>query len=249
MGRVFKISSKVLTVLFTISVFFITGFIAIMIPSNSKAFYRWQFQKEDDYGYTALEYVKLERAYATDLSTIEYLSELDQDGLVELMMHTMRYCLFLEDDLNPEVNGEKINLFRQDEISHMKDVKGIFGGGVVLVVLSLIVVAVSIPLGLVKKRGYYENCRKVPLYTIIGIGCFFVIVGLFAIFAFDFAFEIFHRIFFSGNYAFENGVMIGMIGGIFYDLAPIIIGLWLVLFGGFSVGLYYYHKWLKKIFE
>ncbi|MBQ4099111.1 MAG: DUF1461 domain-containing protein [Clostridia bacterium] len=249
MDRLLKISSKVLTVLFTISVFIITGFIAIMIPANSRAFYNWQFQKKDYYGYTAYEYVKLERVNLTDESAIKYLSEMELEDLVDLMLRTMRYCIFLEDELNPEIDGETVRIFRQDEIDHMKDVKGVFGGGMILVLISILVVGVCLPLGLIKKKSYYENCRKVPIYTIIGIGCFLVIIALFAVFAFDFAFEVFHRIFFSGNYAFENGVMIGMIGGIFYDLAPIIILLWVILFGGFSVGLYFYHKWLKKKFK
>mgnify|MGYP003303690809 CR=1 FL=1 len=88
-------------------------------------------------------------------------------------------------------------------------VSGLFstGGGMILVLISILVVGVCLPLGLIKKKSYYENCRKVPIYTIIGIGCFLAIIALFAVFAFDFAFEVFHRIFFSGNYAFEDGVM------------------------------------------
>lgn len=249
MDRLLKVLGKVLTVFFTISIFIITGFIAIMIPANSRAFYNWQFQKEDEYGYTAYEYVKLERVNLTDQKAIKYLVNMDEDGLVDLMKRTMRYCLFLEDELNPEVDGETVRIFRQDEIEHMKDVKGVFGGGLILVLISILVVGVCLPIGLIKKKSYYQNCRKVPIYTIIGIGCFLTVIALFAVFAFDFAFEVFHRIFFSGNYAFEDGVMIGMIGGIFYDLAPIIILLWAILFGGFSIGLYFYNKWLKKKFK
>ena len=249
MARFFKIASKVLTVIFVLSVLFITGFVAMLLPATSKAFYEWQFDKEGYQGCTPLELVKQERVYVIDKDAIEYLTDLDKEGLIDLMFETLRYCFYLEEDINPEVDGKEIPVFRQDEISHMKDVKDLFGAVILVVLTSVVVVAVLLPLGLIKKKSYYENCRKIPLYTIIGIGVFLAIIGIFFAVAFDAVFEIFHRIFFKGNYAFYDGVMIGMIGNIFYDLVPIMISIWFVLFGGFSVGLYFYHKNLNKKFE
>ena len=249
MGKFLKVLSKVLTAIFVVAVFFITGFVSVLLPSCNRSFYKWQFQKEGYLGYTPLEQVKIERLGTTDEDVVNYIVELDVDGLVDLMMHTLKYCFYIEGDLNPKVEGKTINLFREDEISHMKDVKNVFGGVLISVIASVIAVVVLIPIGLKKKKSYYENCRKIPLYTIIGIVGFFIVVGLSCAIAFDCAFEVFHQIIFEGNYAFESGIMIGMIGDIFYDLVPIILSIWIVLFGSFAVGLYFYNKKLKRTYQ
>ena len=130
----------------------------------------------------------------------------------------------------------------------MQDVKNLFGGGIILVLVATVILCVLLVLGLIKKKGYYENCRKVPYYTLIGIFAVLALLGLAIAIDFTTAFEIFHQIFFDGNYAFADGVMIAMINNIFFDLVPIILVIWIVLLALFVVGLVLYNYVLKQKF-
>lgn len=240
---------KICAVFFTLSVFLILGFISIMIPATSTAFYSSQFSKVDEYGGTAVDDVRYQAKYLSDENAKAYIENLTEDQLMDLMMHTMKYCLFLEDDLNPTVGGVHLEVFREDEYSHMKDVKGVFGGGLLMVLFSLVVFGVTLTLGLLKKKGYYENAKKVPYFTLIGVFSVLAFIGLAAAINFDVAFEVFHMIFFDGNWQFSNGVMIAMIGRIFLDLVPIILIIWVVLLALFVTGIYFYNKALTKKFN
>ncbi len=248
MERLFKILYKILAVFFTLSVFLISGFIAIIGPATNKGFYTSQFEKVDDFGETVLDNVRYQYRYLEDEKAKEYVKNMTSEQLMDLMMHTMKYCLFLEDDLNPVIDGERLEIFREDEYSHMEDVKGVFGGGMLIVLVGVAVFAVTLTLGLLKKKGYYENCRKYPYYTLIGVLLVLGFIGIAAAIDFDKAFEIFHKIFFDGNWQFASGVMIAMIGTIFLDLVPIILAIWIGLLALFVVGVVFYNKWLKGKF-
>ena len=63
---------------------------------------------------------------------------------------------------------------------------------------------------------------------------------------FDKAFDIFHKLLFDGNWEFETGVMIKMIGYIFDDIFPIIFAVWLSIIALFGIGVLLYNKVLKR---
>lgn len=248
MDKFIKIIYKICAVIFTLAVFLATGFIAIMIPANSPSFYKEQFYKIDYFGNPVIETVRLQARLIEDKKASKYIANISEEQLLDLMMHTMKYLTFLEDDLNITVDGEYLEIYRSDELSHMQDVKNLFGGGIILVLVATVILCVLLVLGLIKKKGYYENCRKVPYYTLIGIFAVLALLGLAIAIDFTTAFEIFHQIFFDGNYAFADGVMIAMINNIFFDLVPIILAIWIVLLALFVVGLVLYNYVLKQKF-
>ena len=109
----------------------------------------------------------------------------------------------------------------------MADVKRVFGGGMILVGVAFALFVAILVLGLVYKRAYYKFCRKTPYITIIAVVALLAVVGIAAAVNFDYAFALFHKIFFDGTqWQFSNGVMIAMIGDIFTGIVPVIIGIW-----------------------
>lgn len=236
-----KFLAKVYTVLFTVSVFLVFGFISIIIPATSPAFYRAQFEK-----YDVLSSVQYQYRYLFDDDAREYVSTLSDAELDELMMHVMRYCLYLEDDLNPTVNGKTLAVFRDDEYSHMRDVKNVFGGGLIIVLISVLIIIAGIILFVIYRKGYYDNCRKIPYITLAVIGGILLAIALCALIDFEQAFIVFHLLLFEGNWMFASGVMIAMIGQIFYDIVPIIVAVWVGLTLAFLLTIYLYNSRLAK---
>lgn len=235
-----KIFSQIYTGLFTVCLFLLCGFIAIMIPANSRDFYKWQFEKNDTVALVRSQYVYL------DGEGRDYIENITEEQTLDLMQHVMRYCLFLEDDMNITVDGQYLELFTENELSHMKDVRGVFGGGLIIVLISFIVVVAGIVLAIIFRKGYWENCRKIPYYVFGGIIALFALLAILIACDFQKAFQIFHMIFFTGNWTFSNGVMISMIGYIFTDIVWIIALGW-VFFTAISITIVaIYNKLIKN---
>lgn len=143
MKRLKAAAANILTVLFTVSAFLIAGFIAIIVPATSNTFYKTQFAKHG-----TLEKVRAQAEYLNDEKAAEYVGNLTEEQLLSLMNHTMRYCLYLEDDLNITVDGAKLEIFLDErgetlnsgclERTHMADVKKLFGGGMIMVACAAI---------------------------------------------------------------------------------------------------------------
>ncbi len=236
-----KFFIKLTAVIFTVSAFLLAGFVSVIGTATSGAFYRWQFEKNN-----TLEYVRAQASYTADPAAKEYLSSLTDSGLEELMSHTMKYCLGAEDDLNPIINGERVEVFRPDEVSHMYDVKTVFKGGIAIGAVSAVLFISGLAAALVFKKSFYENCRKIPYITLAVMLGLIAVIGLAAAVDFDAAFELFHMILFEGNWTFGNGVMIAMIGAIFTDIVPVIITVWLILSAVFVAGTVLYNRYLVK---
>lgn len=252
MKRFKPILANILTVLFTLSAFFIAGFIAVVVPAASRAFYKTQFRKHG-----TLEKVRAQAVYLTDEKAQNYIKNLTEEQLLSLMNHTMRYCLYLEDDLNITVGGEKLEIFLDikgetlnggcREITHMADCKKLFGAGIILFFVSVAVFIAALVLGIIFRKAYYLYCGK-TVYITLGI-CLGVlaVIGIFAAINFDKAFTIFHEIFFNGKqWQFGYGVMIAMIGEIFTGLVPIIGIIWIGLLILTVVGVYLFNRPLRK---
>ena len=245
MDRFLKVFSKIGAVFFVLSFTIMAGFIAIVIPASSNSFYLKRFREVDEKGKTAHDYVKEQTYFLLDDETARFVYDMTEDDLVFVMKHVVRYCFYLEEDLNPTIDGYTMQFFREDEIAHMKDVKKVFGAGLIIVGVSLVVFITTLCFGIIKRKSYYQNCRKIPIYALIGVFIVILTVGILALTNFDKAFDIFHLILFSGNWEFEDGIMIKMIGYIFDDILPIILTIWLGLLALLGVGVWLYNKKLK----
>lgn len=105
-------------------------------------------------------------------------------------------------DFDVEVRGEPV--LNERERSHMRDVRGVFAGfaGVALVAAAGLLVGFA----LARRRGHAERAWRAIRNGARGLAIGVVIGGVIALVAFDAAFEVFHRLFFSGGtYTFDPG--------------------------------------------
>jgi integral membrane protein (TIGR01906 family) len=105
-------------------------------------------------------------------------------------------------DFDVEVRGEPV--LNERERSHMRDVRGVFAGfaGVALLAAAGLLVGFA----LARRRGHPERAWRAVRNGAVGLAFGVVIGGVIALVAFDAAFEVFHRLFFSGGtYTFDPG--------------------------------------------
>jgi integral membrane protein (TIGR01906 family) len=105
-------------------------------------------------------------------------------------------------DFDVVVGGAPV--LNEREQSHMRDVRGVFAGFGLIAVLTAAGLVVAV--GLARRLGHPERAwaavRNGARALVIGV----VIAGVVAFFAFDVAFEVFHRLFFAGgSYTFDPG--------------------------------------------
>jgi integral membrane protein (TIGR01906 family) len=99
-----------------------------------------------------------------------------------------------------QVDGQPV--LNERERSHMGDVRGVFAGFAALAVVAAagLVVAYAGARRLGHPERWWRAVRAGALGTIVGV----VIGGFISVFAFDAAFEVFHRLFFAGGtYLFD----------------------------------------------
>ena len=103
-------------------------------------------------------------------------------------------------DFDVAVNGQPVLVERERQ--HMRDVRGVFGGFALLaVVAGLFLVAALVG---ARRLGHPERAWAAIRGGAIGLAVGVVVAGVVATFAFDAAFEIFHRLFFAGGtYLFD----------------------------------------------
>ena len=95
-----------------------------------------------------------------------------------------------------------VQVLNDREQAHMRDVRGVFQGFFALVAVAVVVLAWT-------SRGAREPEARALVWRAVGSGArglavALVVAGAFALFAFDAAFEVFHRLFFSaGSYSFD----------------------------------------------
>lgn len=103
-------------------------------------------------------------------------------------------------DFDVAVGGAPVLNDRERE--HMRDVRGVFAGFFVLVALAVVGLAIA------ARRATGTEARRAMWRTVSGgargLAIALAVVGAFAVFAFDAAFEVFHQLFFSsGSYTFD----------------------------------------------
>jgi integral membrane protein (TIGR01906 family) len=99
------------------------------------------------------------------------------------------------------VTLEGARVLKAPEIDHMLDVRGVFAGFFALVLAGVAVLAVAF-----RRRG--TDARAATWRAVAtgasGLAIAIAVVSAFTVFAFDAAFEVFHRLFFSaGSYTFD----------------------------------------------
>lgn len=99
-------------------------------------------------------------------------------------------------DFDVEVQGEAV--LSERERGHLRDVRGVFGAFAGLAVVSVLVAALG--RGALTRDRWRRAVRRGATWTAVGI----VIAGIVAVTAFEAAFEVFHRLLFSGgSYTFD----------------------------------------------
>jgi len=145
--------------------------------------------------FTTPAYVRLEQDRAG--VAIASYTPADLDRVADALLGDL---LFWRGDFGVAVAGSSVLSPR--EVGHMQDVRGVFAGFLALVVASLVVLAVAF------RRARDAEARAATWRAVasgaraLAIGL--AVVGAFVILAFDAAFEVFHRLFFSaGSYTFD----------------------------------------------
>lgn len=184
-----------------LAIFFSLAFIFILLITSFEAVCYW----------TPGLYDREFRKYNVPF-LLEYWKgdRMDYDGVNTVIDETMRYLRGDRDNLIVEVpiNGEMQNFYREDEISHMTDVRNLFIGAIHLRrwAIAFCIAAVA---WIIRKdrsrapgilgRGYLRTCL-----LILGAAA---VVGILAATDFTKYFTIFHQIFFSqGNWEFDPRV-------------------------------------------
>jgi integral membrane protein (TIGR01906 family) len=93
-------------------------------------------------------------------------------------------------------------LLSDSDRAHMRDVRGVFGGFWLAVLAGLAVLVIA------ARRTTGDAAARAATWRAVGRGAralavLIAVAGAFAIVAFDAAFELFHRLLFSGNYTFD----------------------------------------------
>jgi integral membrane protein (TIGR01906 family) len=99
-------------------------------------------------------------------------------------------------------DADLVPVLNEREQSHMRDVRGVFAGFELLFLASIVVLALAM-------RRRADSGSRAAIWRAVGSGArgsvlAIAVAGVFAVFAFDAAFEVFHRLFFSaGSYTFD----------------------------------------------
>jgi integral membrane protein (TIGR01906 family) len=90
------------------------------------------------------------------------------------------------------------------EQSHMRDVRGVFAGFALIALVAAAGLVIAV--GVAWRMGHPERAWSAIRNGARGLAIGVVIAGVIAFFAFDAAFEVFHRLFFAGgSYTFDPG--------------------------------------------
>ena len=241
--KVKSISLKILTILATLGFLLVICITAFLIPASSQSFYKKQFEKHD-----TLNKV-LSQEYVVGIKGRTYLRTLDDEKLLILIDGVLDYCVGKTDTMQPKgANGELVELFNKQEVSHLGDVRRFFIGTFIAGGIGFAFFIAGLIIALVNKKFYYEHARRYPLYTLLAFAVLVLAIGVFAIIDFNKIFYVLHTLFFDGNFAFNYGVMINLIGDIFAPMAIISIPIIIGFIATFTVLIILYNRKLKKRF-
>jgi integral membrane protein (TIGR01906 family) len=147
--------------------------------------------------FTTPQYVRAEQD-RTGVPQLTGYSSSDLDGATGAILGDL---LLWRGDFDVAVAGTPV--LTEREIGHMRDVRGVFAG------LWLLVGAAAATLAVVFWRSRGDEAQRAGVWLAISRGArallvTVVVLGIFAALAFEAAFEVFHRLFFStGSYTFD----------------------------------------------
>jgi integral membrane protein (TIGR01906 family) len=141
-------------------------------------------------------YVRFEQ----DRTGVPELTGLDPADLDRVATSTLGDLFLWQGDF--DVRGPVGPVFNERERAHMRDVRGVFFGFEILTLVGALVLFMAF-------RQARDPEARAATWRAVGSGgrglaIVLVVAGAFAVFAFDAAFEVFHRLFFSaGSYTFD----------------------------------------------
>lgn len=125
-------------------------------------------------------------------------------GDLRVVTDSILHDLVLGGDFAVAAPSDSRPVLDSREQAHMVDVRGVFRGFALLAVVAAIVLAAAI-VG-ARRLGHPERAWKAIRGGSAAVAVAVVIAGAIALFAFDAAFELFHRLFFpGGSYTFDPG--------------------------------------------
>ena len=123
-----------------------------------------------------------------------------------------------------------VAVLKRDEVQHMLDVRGVFAGLFALAAASAVVVVVAF------RRARDPEARAAAWRSVAagarGLAIGVAVVGVFAVLAFDAAFEVFHELFFPpGSYTFDprTDKLVQLFPEAFWSETTIVVGVVIVV--------------------
>jgi len=133
----------------------------------------------------------------TNAAGLTGYAEPDLRGATDSILHDL---VIGPPDFAVEVNGTPV--LEERERSHMRDVRGVFAGFGLLALVSAGVLVAGV-VG-ARRMGHVERAWRAIGTGMRVLVVAIVVAGVIATFAFDAAFEVFHRLFFpGGSYTFD----------------------------------------------
>ena len=118
-------------------------------------------------------------------------------------------------DMQLPVNGETREIFKEDEKSHLQDVKNLFTFANVLFYISLFYIIIFTICKLIQfRKMFFKKYFKLISVTLTCFICIVLVITLAACIDFNAMFLLFHEIFFpQGNYFFSSStsIMVSMV--------------------------------------
>jgi integral membrane protein (TIGR01906 family) len=138
--------------------------------------------------------------FEQDRTNVEAWTGYDAGELDSVTSSILGDLVLWQGDFDVAIGGAPV--LGAAERGHMRDVRGVFGG------FWLAVLAGAVVLVIAARRTRRDVVARAAAWRAAGngargLGLLIAIAGAFALVAFDAAFELFHRLFFSGNYTFD----------------------------------------------
>ena len=138
--------------------------------------------------------------FEQDRTGVGALTGYDRPELDSVTGAILGSLVLWQGDFDVAVNGAPA--LDAAERSHMRDVRGVFTG------LWLAVIAAAVVLVIAARSTSRDAVARAATWRAVRAGAralavLIAVAGVFAIVAFDAAFELFHRLLFSGNYTFD----------------------------------------------
>lgn len=163
-------------------------------------------------------YIRFEQ----DRTGVTALTGYSPAQLDQIMGQILGDLVLWRGDFDATIDG--LPVLKDAERSHMRDVRGVFTGFWVFVLASILTLAVAF------RRSRGTEARAAIWRAVRGgsraLAVVIAVVGVFAIFAFDAAFEVFHRLFFAGNYTFDPRTdrLVQLVPEQFFSETAIVVG-------------------------